>query len=100
MRSAHGGAVLVLELTPADVGPNRTRLAVAYIECVMLWPDDPTKQTRGYETALAERIGDAAENAPFPIPKEFMRVVLNAEPKRIMQESIRQSFERGVTSGR
>jgi hypothetical protein len=54
----------LLEITPDTIGPNRTRLALAYIESVMLWPDNEGQRHESAKTSTATFVRDAITAVP------------------------------------
>jgi len=98
-----------LELTPNMVGSEPMQLTLAYIECIMLWPLDPEKRGRAFESARAansrQLIANAAMldegDAPitFPEPNALLSLLdqlMEAMPLRITEEHATQPFGRGI----
>jgi hypothetical protein len=54
----------ILKLTPEMIGPERTRLTLAYIEGVMLWPHEDEQRAEAYKAARAIRIQEIASQQP------------------------------------
>lgn len=98
----------LLELTAEMVGPERTRLTLAYIETVMLWPNDSEQRRLAFEAAHAAHtlnvLGQAiAESAPIALfPDQLLPIAAGlaaAPPLKDMQSSSMEPFVRGTVAG-
>jgi hypothetical protein len=98
-----------LELGPEGVGPNRTRLAIYYLQSVMYWPDpqaDAGQRAEWMKTGMALFIGESIGGVPAAArvngPSEWLewhRAALDAMPPRSFVEQVEQAFRHGVFAG-
>jgi hypothetical protein len=95
----------VLELTAEMLG---TRLALAYVEGVMVWPNNAQQRVLAFDTAHAAYtqgvIAQAAEaSMPIPLSSHDLLSVMSglagAIPLESMQNSARRLFIRGFIAG-
>ena len=81
-----------LELTPEIIGPERTRLTLAYIQGVMLWPDDEESRRRLMTACYANEfrylIRRLAKLDPSP---NSVRITVLAEVSDLLAASPRLS---------
>jgi len=98
--------MLMLEITPAMVGPDRTRLGLNYIENVMLWPSDADQRNEATKTATAKFIQDAISAVPAARRAadaaewlDWYALAADAFPLRHLQEQAKKPFVHGVIAG-
>jgi hypothetical protein len=91
-----------LDLSVDDVGPNRTREALARIEAVMLFPDDREKASRvAYYGAGRAAIEPLPADADITTPAAFMRWLANAPDNlNSLSSKIERRFIIGLAIGR
>jgi hypothetical protein len=96
----------VLEVTPEMIGPNRTRLALAYIESVMLWPHDSEQRAESMKTSTATFIKEAIAAVPAARRAadaaqwiDWFSLLADAMPLRFVQQQARQPFVYGIVAG-
>jgi hypothetical protein len=92
----------VLEITPEMIGPNRTRLALAYFEGVMLWPHDPAQRAEVMKSSRAAFIKTALEAAPaaaLMIELDEYALAADALPLRILSDKSKTAWAHGMLAG-
>jgi hypothetical protein len=93
-----------LNISPDDIGPRRTRATLAYIEGVMLWPDDPEKRQHALKAAGLETVGAMIANHAGESIMAADLVSLWADaratrPLADIQEEARKAFVHGFAAG-
>jgi hypothetical protein len=99
-----------LDLTPDMIGENRTRLTLAYIESVMLWPNDEMQRKRGMEAAkrknFLETWNSSARQGPLSTITSTVDDLgatfewLTSAPRlEDVQEEAKRPFTHGVLAG-
>jgi len=90
-----------LEMTPELLEPEPTKVALAYVEALMLWPDDPKKRERALYAAAAielgrtaRRIEESGKNAV--IDSSHVNLLLHASPPEEIRASAVVPFRRGA----
>ena len=78
-----------LDLTPEMVGPQRTRRTLAYLESVMLWPDNSEKQKELFAAGSAETTLIAAR-ASGRLTTDELQQVRDAPPLPVFEEDERK----------
>ncbi len=98
-----------LELTEDMVGDDRSRLTLAYIESVMLWPNDPLQRKLSLRVANAAQIRHRAArliedcgSTEIVLDVDHFLTILdvlgNAPALSEMQEAGKEPFKRGVVA--
>ena len=97
----------MLEITPEMVGPNRTRLALGYIESVMFWPLDAEQRAEADKTTTATWLKDTMNDVPSAkraaLAAEWMDwagLLADAVPLRKLQPETAKPFSYGMMAGR
>lgn len=95
-----------LEITPEMIGPQRTRLALSYIESVMLWPHDAEKRSEAMKTGTATFIRDAISAVPAARRAvdaaewlDYFGLLADAMPLRLVQQEAKQPYVYGIIAG-
>jgi hypothetical protein len=99
-----------LDIRGEELGENRTRLTLAYIECVMLWPDSPAHRDRGYAAAQAAHLhqqavaslADATDGAlPLSAADQgtIMNVLVTTPRLQDVQDEAKARIARGFIAG-
>ena len=95
----------VLDIRAEELGENRTRLTLSYIESVMLWPNDKAMRTRAYAAARATHLHDAMQyldDASLLSLKDLsvvMDVLVRAPPLADVHADVMTPFARGTIAG-
>lgn len=90
----------VLDLTPEMVGPGRTRLTLAYIESVMLWPHDEEARLASLEAAGAQYFQEQLPpSGPVTVDAVAITRARSALPLPILHARAALPFSRGVIAG-
>jgi hypothetical protein len=99
--------VPILDLRP-DCLNKPSRLDLARIEVVMLWPQDETQRARALEAAAVQSLGEmveqlGADETPVAITvsdlKALTRRILGAPRLTALQQEVRRPFTRGLVAG-
>jgi hypothetical protein len=98
--------VPVLEITPDMVGPNRTQLALAYLESIMLWPHDEGQRAEAMKTTTATFVRDAIVSVPAARQAvqsaewlDWFGLAADAFPLRHVRQVAWQPFVHGFLTG-
>jgi hypothetical protein len=93
----------VLEITPEMIGPNRTRLALAYFDGIMLWPHDQAQRAEAMKSSIATFIKTAIDAAVPPmnlmIERDWYALAQEALPMRLVSDQSKTAFRHGVLAG-
>jgi len=96
----------ILEITPAMVGPDRTRLALNYIESMMLWQDDEAQRAEAMRTGTATFIRDSISAVPAAQREveasrwvDWYALLADAFPLKHIQEQAKKPFVHGLIAG-
>src|SRR5205085_3188576 len=88
------------------IGPNRTRLDLAYIEGIMLWPDDEAQRAEAIKTGRATFIRDAINAVPSAKRDvvaaawfDWADLLTDAFPLKHIQQKAKQPFVNGIIIG-
>jgi hypothetical protein len=100
----------LLDLTPDMMRRERCRLAITYLEGVMLWPDDEAKRSRASRSSNAamiveafERIAAVGDTPGLLSPSDLviaLRELANAPPLNQVHEGSKPALDHAMVAAR
>jgi hypothetical protein len=88
-----------LQIHPDNVGPNRNRAVLGYIESVMLFPDNELKRDRAIAATAAETIIELISETTV-VGKEVAEVLRKAPEIPALDDELKRRFSIGVAVGK
>jgi hypothetical protein len=89
----------LMEITPEMVGPNRTGLAVSYVQAIMLWPNDLPQREQAMGAAEANAIAANIDTAPPSLLPELAMRLAEAVPLKTIWQQAEKPRVQGFMAG-